>query len=83
MYRLFKLAFRNKKIASDLKITQDRKYPDAEVYLSDSRILDRFPPNSVDSVITSPLTQMKRLHPNYCLESVILGFINNKKNCEL
>lgn len=69
-----------KKIASDLRITQDRKYPDAEVYLSDSRILDRFPPNSVDSVITSPPYPNEKDYTRTTrLESVILGFINNKE----
>lgn len=67
------------KIAADLKFVRGRKYPETEVYLADAREFNKILPNSIDAVITSPPYPNEKDYTRTTrLESVILGFVNNK-----
>ncbi|MFH1212852.1 MAG: DNA methyltransferase [Candidatus Neomarinimicrobiota bacterium] len=68
-----------KKITADLKSIAGKQYPTAEVFLADARNLQTFAPQSVDAVITSPPYPNEKDYTRTTrLESVVLGFINNK-----
>lgn len=67
------------KIANDLRLVAGKSYPSTQVYLSDARALEDLPLNSVDAVITSPPYPNEKDYTRTTrLESVLLGFINNK-----
>jgi len=67
------------KISSDLRKFSGEKYPSADVFLSDAREFNHIIPNSVDAVITSPPYPNEKDYTRTTrLESVLLGFINNK-----
>lgn len=69
------------KIVSDLKVVNGKRYPKAEVHLGDSReIASLIPASSIDAVITSPPYPNEKDYTRTTrLESVLLGFINNKE----
>jgi len=68
------------KIASDLRKIIGKSYPDSKVYLADARNFNMIEPNSVDAVITSPPYPNEKDYTRTTrLESVLLGFINNKE----
>lgn len=69
-----------RQMISDLESVSDKPYPRAQVYLSDSRRLaDVLKPKSVDAVITSPPYPNEKDYTRTTrLESVVLGFIENK-----
>lgn len=67
------------KIANDLQKVTRKTFPQATVHLADARSLDLIEPNSVDAVITSPPYPNEKDYTRTTrLESVLLGFINNK-----
>jgi len=69
------------KIANDIRSTKTAYAPEAG-YLADSRQLDRIlQPDSIDAVFTSPPYPNEKDYTRTTrLESVILGFINNKSD---
>ena len=68
------------KMANDLRKISAKTYPDAKVHLADARNFDVIEPNSVDAVITSPPYPNEKDYTRTTrLESVLLGFINNKE----
>ena len=69
-----------KKMADDLRFASEKANSRSEVHLADSRTISKIiEPNSVDAVITSPpYPNEKDYSRTTRLESVILGFINNK-----
>lgn len=68
------------KMAKDLRQIEGKSFPDAKVHLIDSRNLAVLEPNSVDAVITSPPYPNEKDYTRTTrLESVLLGFINNKE----
>lgn len=69
------------KIAADIKTLSSKTYPDAKVYLGDSRNMSDFiAPNSIDAVITSPPYPNEKDYTRTTrLESVLLGFIQSKE----
>jgi len=67
------------KIASDLSRIAGKDFPDAKVHLADARNLNVIEPNCVNAVITSPPYPNEKDYTRTTrLESVLLGFINNK-----
>jgi hypothetical protein len=67
------------KMANDLRSVAGRSYPDALVHLADARDMGMISPSSVDAVITSPPYPNEKDYTRTTrLESVLLGFINNK-----
>jgi len=70
------------KIANDIRSIKTVDTPEAVVYLADSRQLDRIlQPDSIDAVFTSPpYPNEKDYSRTTRLESVVLGFINNKSD---
>ncbi len=72
--------FEVEKMAKDLRQIEGKSFPDAKVHLIDSRNLAVLEPNSVDAVITSPPYPNEKDYTRTTrLESVLLGFINNKE----
>jgi len=68
------------KIANDLRQVTGKSYPDAKVHLADARNIELIEPNSIDAVITSPPYPNEKDYTRTTrLESVLLGFINNKE----
>ncbi len=69
------------KIANDIRSTKMADAP-AVVYLADSRQFDRIlQPDSIDAVFTSPPYPNEKDYTRTTrLESVVLGFINNKSD---
>ena len=68
------------KIANDLQKVAGESYPDVKVHLADARNLDMLESNSVNGVITSPPYPNEKDYTRTTrLESVLLGFINNKE----
>ncbi|MDP1547889.1 MAG: DNA methyltransferase [Anaerolineales bacterium] len=68
------------KMARDLRQIEGKSFPDAKVHLIDSRNLAVLEPNSIDAVITSPPYPNEKDYTRTTrLESVLLGFINNKE----
>ncbi len=68
------------KMVNDLRQVAGKTYPDARAYLADARSFDVIEPNSVDAVITSPPYPNEKDYTRTTrLESVLLGFINNKE----
>lgn len=68
------------KIAKDLRQVTGRSFPETKVYLTDSRNPAILEPNSIDAVITSPPYPNEKDYTRTTrLESVALGFINNKE----
>ena len=68
------------KMANDLRQVSGKSYFDAKVHLADARSLDIIETNSVDAVITSPPYPNEKDYTRTTrLESVLLGFINNKE----
>ena len=70
------------RIVKDIKRVEDNKFPDSRVIFADARDINDFLPNeSVDIVITSPPYPNEKDYTRITrLESVILGFINNKSD---
>ncbi len=67
------------KIANDIRLVAGKQYPEAHVYLADARNISEIQPHSVDAVITSPPYPNEKDYTRTTrLESVMLGFINNK-----
>lgn len=73
------------KMAKDLSLVSRSTHALAQVKLADARILDEIlPEKSVDIVITSPPYPNEKDYTRITrLESVILGFINNKEDLRL
>lgn len=68
------------KIADDLRQVAGKSFPETRVYLADSRNLEILESSSVDAVITSPPYPNEKDYTRTTrLESVLLGFINNKE----
>jgi len=68
------------KMANDLRLVEGKSYPDTQIHLADARNLDIIESNSVDAVITSPPYPNEKDYTRTTrLESVLLGFINNKE----
>ncbi|MGQ0604154.1 MAG: DNA methyltransferase [Anaerolineales bacterium] len=69
-----------KKIAKDLRLVRGYPRVPAQVYSSDARQINQvLEPNSIEAVITSPPYPNEKDYTRTTrLESVILGFINNK-----
>jgi len=68
------------KMAKDLHQVAGKSYPDSKVHLTDSRNLEVLESNSIDAVITSPPYPNEKDYTRTTrLESVLLGFINNKE----
>lgn len=68
------------KMARDLRSVNGRKFADAYLYKTDARSLDSIPSDSVDAVITSPPYPNEKDYTRTTrLESVLLGFVNNKQ----
>ena len=66
-------------MANNLRLISDRKQVSAVVHNVDSRASDVLPPESIDAVITSPPYPNEKDYTRTTrLESVLLGFINNK-----
>jgi DNA modification methylase len=69
------------KMASDLRMVADKPFSETKVHLADARTFDVIEPNSVDAVITSPPYPNEKDYTRTTrLESVLLGFINNKED---
>ena len=68
------------KIADDLRKVRGKSFPESNVYLADARDFRGLKPNSVECVITSPPYPNEKDYTRTTrLESVLLGFINNKE----
>ena len=68
------------KIVRDIRSVRGIRYPFVEVYSTDARCINTIPPNSIDAVITSPPYPNEKDYTRTTrLESVLLGFINNKQ----
>lgn len=69
------------KIVSDIKSIGNKKSPQSQVHLGDSREIAKFvSPCSIDAVITSPPYPNEKDYTRTTrLESVLLGFINSKE----
>ncbi len=71
--------FEVEKIAEDLYNVEGKSFPESKVHLTDARDLTVVEPSSVDAVITSPPYPNEKDYTRTTrLESVLLGFINNK-----
>lgn len=72
-------------IAADLRAMRALPGADAHVHLADAReIADVLPPKSVDVVITSPPYPNEKDYTRTTrLESVLLGFLNNRKELQM
>ncbi len=68
------------KIINDLKNVRNRSFPNAEVFLGDSRNISKtIQADSVDAVITSPPYPNEKDYTRTTrLESVVLGFVKSK-----
>jgi DNA modification methylase len=67
-------------MVNDLRQVKGMSFPKAKVHLADARSLDTIEPNSVNAVITSPPYPNEKDYTRTTrLESVLLGFINNKE----
>jgi len=68
------------KIVNDLRLVRNRSFPNAEVFLGDSRNISKIiQSESVDGVITSPPYPNEKDYTRTTrLESVVLGFIKSK-----
>ncbi len=72
--------FEVEKMSKDLQLIAGKSFPDSKVHLTDARSLDVLEPNSIDAVITSPPYPNEKDYTRTTrLESVLLGFINNKE----
>lgn len=71
-----------KEIASDIELHKDRMGISTKVLLGDARNLtETIEPRSIDAVITSPPYPNEKDYTRITrLESVLLGFINNRKD---
>jgi len=68
------------KIANDLRQVAGKTFPDSKIHLADARNFDIIESNSIDAVITSPPYPNEKDYTRTTrLESVLLGFINNKE----
>ena len=69
-----------KKMVSDLRLVQGATFPHAAVHLADARGIGSIvQPSSIDAVITSPPYPNEKDYTRTTrLESVLLGFVNNK-----
>jgi hypothetical protein len=69
-----------RKMVDDLRQVQEQSYPACQVHRADARgIASILQPNSVDAVITSPPYPNEKDYTRTTrLESVMLGFVNNK-----
>lgn len=69
-----------RKMVDDLRQVQSQPYPACQVHRADARgIASILQPNSVDAVITSPPYPNEKDYTRTTrLESVMLGFVNNK-----
>lgn len=72
--------FEVEKMTKDLRQVAGKSFPNSKVYLTDARTLDVLEPNTIDAVITSPPYPNEKDYTRTTrLESVLLGFINNKE----
>ena len=73
------------KMVNDLRLVAGNTHANSQVKLADARILDEvLPKNSIDVVITSPPYPNEKDYTRITrLESVVLGFINNKSDLRL
>jgi DNA modification methylase len=72
--------FEVEKMAKDLRQVAGKSFPDAKVHLTDARNVEILEPNSIDAVITSPPYPNEKDYTRTTrLESVLLGFINDKQ----
>jgi len=73
------------KMASDLQTVRSQRHVPAKVHHADSRqLLQVLEPNSIDAVITSPPYPNEKDYTRTTrLESVLLGFIQNKQQLRL
>ncbi len=68
------------KMAEDLRRVAGKPFPEIKVHLSDARSPDILESRSIDAVITSPPYPNEKDYTRTTrLESVILGFINNRE----
>jgi len=68
------------KISNDLRRVAGKSFPETKVHLADARDLHVLEPNSVDAIITSPPYPNEKDYTRTTrLESVLLGFIQNKE----
>ncbi|MBI3153571.1 MAG: DNA methyltransferase [Chloroflexi bacterium] len=68
------------KMTKDLRQIAGKTYPDSKIHLTDARSLDVLESSSIDAVITSPPYPNEKDYTRTTrLESVLLGFINNKE----
>lgn len=68
------------KIANDLRLVSGKRISDTKVHLADARDLGLLKSNSIDAVITSPPYPNEKDYTRTTrLETVLLGFINNKE----
>jgi tRNA G10 N-methylase Trm11 len=69
------------KICDDLHKIEANLYPESQVCLGDARMVDHLPKASVDAVITSPPYPNEKDYTRTTrLETVLLGFVQNKKD---
>jgi DNA modification methylase len=69
------------KISKDICSVNSKIFPTAEIFLADARDLRFIQDNSIDAVITSPPYPNEKDYTRTTrLESVLLGFINNKED---
>jgi hypothetical protein len=75
---------RVERIATDLRSLQDRVVVPSTVLLADARVIpNTIPPRSIDAVFTSPPYPNEKDYTRTTrLESVMLGFINDKKELQ-
>jgi hypothetical protein len=72
--------FEVEKMAKDLRQVAGKSFPDTKVHLTDARNVEILEPNSIDAVITSPPYPNEKDYTRTTrLESVLLGFINDKQ----
>ena len=73
------------KMANDLRLVTGNSHVSSQVKLADARSLDKvLPEKSIDIVITSPPYPNEKDYTRITrLESVVLGFINNKADLRL
>ena len=68
------------KMGNDLWQMAGKSFPESVVHLTDARSFNTIEPNSIDAVITSPPYPNEKDYTRTTrLESVLLGFINNKE----
>lgn len=78
--------FRRKvaRMAADLREVSDDEWPESVVHLDDARTLASLPDRSVDAVVTSPPYPNEKDYTRATrLETVLLGFVNDREQLRL